>query len=146
AADYAVYLRLARAGAVVFQPEDLARYRQHSASMSRDPALMLRTTLAVLRRESRDAPSWARAQIRRGRTVWGEWYGEQIVQRLRNDWRSGRRGWAQVRAALTLVRRCPALALRHAVRKGRRVIATAVNLARAGLTLILSTRRHKGTR
>ena len=52
AADYAVYLRLARTGRVRLIPEELVRYRQHETSMSRNPALMLRATLAVLRRES----------------------------------------------------------------------------------------------
>jgi glycosyltransferase involved in cell wall biosynthesis len=94
--------------------------------MSRDPALMLRATIEVLRRERREAPPWARAQIRLGRKVWRAWYGEQIVRRLREDWREKRRGAAQIRAALTVLRNCPALTLRHAARKTRRALADAV--------------------
>ena len=47
--------------------------------MSRDPALMLRATQLALRRESREAPRWARGDIKRGRRAWRNWYGEQIV-------------------------------------------------------------------
>lgn len=119
AADYAVYLRLARAGAVRVIAQDLVRYRQHDMSMSRDPALMLRATLSVLRREAAAAgPSW-RSSIRRGRHAWCAWYGEQIVHRLRTDWHAGQRGASQLRAAATLVRRCPGVAFRHLARKAR---------------------------
>jgi glycosyltransferase involved in cell wall biosynthesis len=123
AADYAVYLRLARTGRVRFIAEDLVRYRQHETSMSRDPALMLRATLAVLRRESRDAPASLRSSVRRGRKAWCEWYGEQIVDRLRADWRAGRRGGNQVRAVATLLRHSPPVALRHLARKAGRLVA-----------------------
>src|SRR4029079_18430169 len=66
AADYAVYLRLARTDRVGAVPRERVRSRQHDASMSRDPALMLRATLAALRREQRDAPAWAQAPLREG--------------------------------------------------------------------------------
>jgi glycosyltransferase involved in cell wall biosynthesis len=123
AGDYAVYLRLARTGGVLLRREEVARYRQHDSSMSRDPVLMLRTTLAVLRREKREAPSWARAGFRRGRKMWCRWYGEQIVNRLRQDWHARRLGRSQLRAALALVVHCPRMMLRHAVRKTGRVVA-----------------------
>jgi glycosyltransferase involved in cell wall biosynthesis len=129
AADYAVYLRLARTGRVAMVPRHVVRYRQHDASMSRDPALMLRATMEVLKRESREAPSWAQTEIRRGRKSWSAWYGEQIVRRLRRDWRERRWGADQVRAALTVLRNCPSLALRHGARKTRRVLTGAVPLA-----------------
>jgi glycosyltransferase involved in cell wall biosynthesis len=103
AADYAVYLRLARADRVVFLPRELVRYRQHDASMSRDPALMLRATLTALRREQRDAPAWAQAA-------------------LRDDWRAGRLGSRQLRAALTLLRHGPNVLLRRVAGRSRRAI------------------------
>jgi glycosyltransferase involved in cell wall biosynthesis len=122
AADYAVYLRLARDARVAFLPRDLVRYRQHAASMSRDPARMLRATLAVLRRERRGAPAWLGEAIRDGQAAWRHWYGEQIVERLSADVRAGRLGAPQVRAALTLLRECPELALRRATGRARRAI------------------------
>jgi glycosyltransferase involved in cell wall biosynthesis len=118
AADYAVYLRLARAGQVAFVPRELVRYRQHPASMSRDPALMLRATIGVLRRERREAPASARAAIGEGIATWRRWYGEQAIERLAQDVRSGEVGGRQVRAALTLVRQCPGLVFRRVA--GRR--------------------------
>jgi glycosyltransferase involved in cell wall biosynthesis len=142
AADYATYLRLARAGRIAFLPEPIVRYRQHDASMSRDPALMLRATLEVLRRERRAAPSGARVQIRAGRRTWCAWYGEQIVHALRRDWRAGRRGAAHIRMALTLVRHCPRVVLEHGARKARLVTTTALRLAWRQLLQVPSALRR----
>jgi glycosyltransferase involved in cell wall biosynthesis len=123
AADYAVYLRLARSGRVRFIAQDVVRYRQHGESMSRDPALMLRSTLAVLRRERNEAPPSVRARIDRGRDQWRQWYGEQVVHRLRADWHAGRFAWQHVSMVAALVRHSPRVLLRHIVRKASRVVA-----------------------
>jgi glycosyltransferase involved in cell wall biosynthesis len=122
AADYAVYLRLARTNRVVFLPRELVRYRQHDASMSRDPALMLRATIGALRREQRDAPAWARTAIHGGLDAWRQWYGDQIVETLRDDWRAGRLGARQARAVLTLLHHCPRLLLRRTAGRSRRAL------------------------
>jgi glycosyltransferase involved in cell wall biosynthesis len=122
AGDYAVYLRLARTGGVLVLREEVARRRKHDASMSCDPVLMLTMTLAVLRREKREGPAWARASIRRGRRFWCRWYGDQIVDSLRKDWRARRFGWSQLRSALALVVHCPVVALPQVVRKTRVVL------------------------
>jgi glycosyltransferase involved in cell wall biosynthesis len=126
AADYAVYLRLARMGRVVLSRDEVARYRRHDSNMSRDLVLMLRTTLAVLRRERREAPAWARAGIRRGRKMWCRWYGEGIVAGLRRDWHARQLGGSQLRAALALALYCPSVLLRHVARKARVVLSNAV--------------------
>lgn len=120
AADYAIYLRLARDGRVTYLPGYSVRYRQHATSMSRDPALMLRATQLALRRESREAPSWARGDIKRGRRMWRDWYGEQIIDQVRKAWH--RRQWnaRHSEAALVLLWNCPGLVLQHATRKTRR--------------------------
>jgi glycosyltransferase involved in cell wall biosynthesis len=141
AADYAVYLRLARTGRVRFIAEDLVRYRQHPTSMSSDPASMLRATLTVLSRERREAPASMRRSFSRGRRNWCAWYGEQIVERLRADWRAGRRGPAEVRAILTLVRHCPTLFARHVARKTGRILGAASR--RAPFTQLLARRRGR---
>jgi len=122
AADYAVYLELARTNRVVFLPRELVRYRQHPGSMSRDPALMLRATIGALRREQRAAPAWARDPIRAGLDAWRQWYGEQILDDLGAEWRGGRFGPRTVRAALTLLRHCPALVLRRTAGRSRRAL------------------------
>lgn len=146
AADYAVYLRLSRADRVVLLSRDLVRYRQHDASMSRDPASMLRATLEVLRRERRDAPSWALPALRQGQHAWREWYGNQIIERLWSDWRAGRAGWDQARGALTLVRHCPTLAVRRAAGRSRRVLAGALRAARTGTNGRLPAGRRRAVR
>jgi len=140
-ADYAVYLRLARTGRIVYLPAPIVRYRQHDASMSRDAARMLRATLAALGRERAEAPSWAHPRIRQGRRIWCDWYGEQIVHQLRRDWREGRRGLPQIRSALTALRHCPGLILRHGARKTRRSMLSAVRRAWRQLLQVPSTLR-----
>jgi glycosyltransferase involved in cell wall biosynthesis len=123
AADYAVYLRLAREDRVAYVPCELVRYRQHDASMSGDPALMLRATLGVLRRERRAAPAWAREAIRASAADWRQWYGDQIVEWLRSDVSARRAGPRHWRAALTLLRHCPAMVLRRTAGRSRRAVA-----------------------
>ena len=123
AADYAVYLRLARDGRVRLIAEELVRYRQHGASMSRDPARMLRATLAVLRLESRGVTRPLRRRIRHGRRQWRDWYGDQIVDSLRADWHARHFGRRQLVTLMTLVRECPRTALRHTLHKARLALA-----------------------
>jgi hypothetical protein len=125
AADYAVYLQLARDGRVTFVGGSAVRYRQHPGSMSRDPALMLRATLQVLRRERLEGPPWARREIKRARRVWCAWYGEQIVHDLRVRWHARTWGARQLKATLTLLRNCPAVALNHVSRKTGRALVPA---------------------
>lgn len=119
AADYAVYLRLARTNEVASYPREVVKYRQHDASMSRDPALMLRQTLRVLREEQREAPRALRPAFARGRETWRMWYGPQILARLRADCRAGRFGRAQALASVTLMRHCPRFVAAEIVRKAR---------------------------
>jgi glycosyltransferase involved in cell wall biosynthesis len=123
AADYALYLRLARDHRIGFIEGSVVRYRQHGASMSRDPALMLRATLEAVRREEREGPVWARGDARRARRAWCAWYGEQVVDDLRVRWRDGSFGMPQLLAILTLVRRCPSVVVQHVTRKARRTVA-----------------------
>ena len=119
AADYAVYLRLARKNEVASHPREVVRYRQHDASMSRDPALMLRQTLRVLREEQREAPRTLRPAFARGRETWRMWYGPQVLDQLRADWKAGRFGRAQALASATLVRHCPRFVAGEIIRKAR---------------------------
>jgi glycosyltransferase involved in cell wall biosynthesis len=122
AADYAVYLQLARDGRVAFVGGSAVRYRQHPGSMSRDPALMLRATLQVLRRERLEGPPWVRREIKRARRIWCAWYGEQIVHDLRGRWHTRTWGARQLKATLTLLRNCPAVVLHHVSHKTRRAL------------------------
>ena len=131
AADYAIYLRLARDDRVALIGGSAVRYRQHALSMSRDPTLMLRATLRALRRERREGPTWARGEIRRGRRTWCAWYGEQIVHDLRAHWHARALGVKQLQAVLMLLWSCPALVLQHAARKTRHSLMSALRSASA---------------
>ena len=126
AADLALYLRLARDERIAYIPGYSVRYRQHDESMSRNPALMLRATQFALRRESREAPWRARADIKRGRREWCDWYGEQIIHYVRRGWHSRTWTLAHLKATLVLIWHCPRLVLQHLTRKTARSIRTIV--------------------
>jgi glycosyltransferase involved in cell wall biosynthesis len=122
AADYAVYLALARNAAVVFDAREVVRYRQHDGNMSRDPVLMLNATLGVLRRERRHvAPEYCE-DYRAGVKVWREYYGEQIIERLRRERRARVTSTWQKTALLALATQCPRVLVRHSLRKLSRVL------------------------
>jgi hypothetical protein len=56
------------------------------------------------------------------RRLWREYYGEQIVQRLRRDWRTGRLGWWHLVAIWTLARHTFGLMFRELRIKLSRVV------------------------
>jgi len=122
AADYAVYLTLARNAAVMFDGREVVRYRQHDENMSRDPVLMLDATLGVLRRERRHVAPEYREDFRAGVQVWREYYGEQIIERLRRERRAGITSAWQKTAVLALTMHCPRVLARHSLRKLSRVL------------------------
>jgi glycosyltransferase involved in cell wall biosynthesis len=121
-ADYRLYLRLARCCEIREHSAIVAEYRQHRGSMSRDAALMLRSTLKVLHAERRhlDTPERVRA-FRDGGRAWRRLYGEQVVETVRLDWRQPQR-WPQLASSLALLlRHYPSGVAVHARRKLLRV-------------------------
>lgn len=122
AADYSVYLTLARSGRVLFENRPVVRYRQHDANMSRDVPRMLRATLAVLRRERRHLPPGYRKHFRAGLRAWRRFYGEQIIQGLRVTTRAGGFASGDLGSVALLVRECPGLVVTHLARKVARVL------------------------
>ncbi|MGE0449608.1 MAG: glycosyltransferase family 2 protein [Vicinamibacterales bacterium] len=117
AADYAVYLEIARTRRVIVDARDAVLYRQHDANMSRDAERMLRATLAVLRRERPKVPRTHRRYFRDGRRAWRRFYGEEIIQQLRATARMRPFGRREVESMALLARECRALAFSHMVRK-----------------------------
>jgi glycosyltransferase involved in cell wall biosynthesis len=117
AADYAVYLSLARHGRVVFDGRDRVRYRRHAENMSADPARMLAATLRVLRRERKQLPAGYEPDFSDGWNAWCDFYGDQIVERLRATRRGERLTLWHVRAAAMLCVWCPGVVRRHLRRK-----------------------------
>ena len=91
--------------------------------MSRDPSLMLRATLAVLRQEEAHVPPQYRRDLKSGVHDWCSFYGEQIIQQLRADIRRRQYGADQLDAVLLLVKECRGLALTHLGRKMRRMLS-----------------------
>lgn len=122
AADYAVYLQLARRGRVAFDPRPVLRYRQHEDAMSADPVLMLRATLEVLDRERAHVPANLLGAFAHGQRVWRTFYGEEIIERFRRDWRQGRRDRWHLQAAYTLIRHCPGPLAANLLRKISRML------------------------
>jgi glycosyltransferase involved in cell wall biosynthesis len=117
AGDFALYLRFARERRLVYHHMPAVRYRQHEGNMSRDPVIMLAATLKVLGGERRLAwPAYRREWIA-GRREWCDFYGEQIVDAMRREWRGARRPGTLARAVAALVRYCPRMTARHAGRK-----------------------------
>ena len=123
AADYAIYLQLARRGQVLDHGQPVVRYRNHVASMSTDSARMLRATMRVLRREAAHLPRGYEASYRRGRAHWARWYGMQIIEWMREDLRTHGVRTAQLSTLATLIRYCPGLLAERMGSRIRRVIA-----------------------
>jgi hypothetical protein len=116
--DYDLYLRLAREFPVVRYDEVVAEYRQHTGNMSRDPALMLQTALAVLRAQwhhAKASPSYRRA-YHTGLRGWQAYYGEQLLRQAASRWAHGERRLA-VQTAVILLRYGPQYLLSYGVRQ-----------------------------
>jgi hypothetical protein len=78
---------------------------------------MLLATLTGLRRERRHLTPGYRRQIKAGWRGGSAFYGEQIVEQLRFEWRSDCRPRALVAGARVLLRHCRHTFLTHAARK-----------------------------
>ena len=120
-ADYAVLLTLAKAGRLATDPQIAVRYRKHDANMSLDPMVMLRAIQKVLNRESRHLPPEYSDDLAEGRRRWCSFYGDQLVERLRQEWRGSRRARVLLRGGVFLFRHCRQHATTHLWRKLRRV-------------------------
>jgi glycosyltransferase involved in cell wall biosynthesis len=120
AADYELYLRIARRWPAHDHTGVVAYYRQHDANMSANAARMLRETLRVHGRERPCAaldPSRL-AAFREGRRRWQEFYGTNLVNEIRRHARAGEWRAASLKAA-TLARYHPRGLIHHAARKMR---------------------------
>jgi glycosyltransferase involved in cell wall biosynthesis len=119
--DYDLCLRLARHHAACGYKEVIADYRQHDASMSRDPRLMSESVLHVLQSQEqyvwqnrKYVPAW-----RQGMRNWRRRYhSEVLVARIRTNAREGH--WSLVvRDAASLLRANPVLLIENAQRRIR---------------------------
>jgi hypothetical protein len=121
-ADYDIYLRIARRYAFAPHEVVVAEYRQHGTSMSRNPVLMLDTSLAVLRRHRRHAAAHgAMSAYHEGMRHWRAWYGEHLVERFRRAIRAPRHPLEALWCAWHLLRLYPGGVARHLKRKALRI-------------------------
>lgn len=102
AADYEMYLHLARHHPVHDHAQVVAHYRRHDANMSGNAARMLRETLAVMRRQRPflEGDEASLAAWLEGRRTWQEFYGAHLATQIRVSVRQGRWGDALADAAV----------------------------------------------
>jgi glycosyltransferase involved in cell wall biosynthesis len=108
-ADYDLYLRIARTLPVHDHGATVAEYRLHRGNMSRDAAVMLASTMTVLRRQRSYAKR--RAEYRRafheGRASWRAFYREILLAQLTDPARRPREWSRMVRTITALARYYP---------------------------------------
>lgn len=120
AADYDLYLRIARTSPVYDHASVVAHYRRHDSNMSGNAIRMLRETLAVLRAQRPfvvNDPALRRA-YRQGWRYWQGLYGTELVNEIRAH--VHRHEWLQAASkAITLARFDPRGLAHHATQKLR---------------------------
>lgn len=127
AADYDLYLRLARHRQIYGHGRLVAEYRLHDASMSRDAAVMLRATVKVLQGQRRylDGSRDRAAAWEYGLKSFRHHYGDQVVAQMRTDWREPAKWRRLVTSAGVLLRYHPVGVLRRTGRQLQRIVTRA---------------------
>jgi glycosyltransferase involved in cell wall biosynthesis len=92
--DYDMYLRIARRFPVCSYNKVVAEYRRHDTGMSSNPAIMLSTSVTVLRSQRKYVKRHKqyREAYEIGIRSWRDWYGDPLVEKLRasikkRDWK-----------------------------------------------------------
>lgn len=146
AADYAVFLALARRGQLLIHSQDTVRYRKHAANMSRDSLLMLRTTLAVHCRERPFVGPQHVQAYAEGHREWADYYGTQVIDQMRDEWHGRRRLRVLGVRLAALLRHCPWLICQHAIRKCARTLRLSrVMSCRAAVRIAHPSRTESAT-
>ena len=85
AADYSVYLRIARTRPIRDHGQVVAHYRKHAANMSGNATRMLQESLTVLRRERAfiEGDPALLAAYYEGWEYWRDFYGSEVVEEIR---------------------------------------------------------------
>ncbi|WP_375416289.1 glycosyltransferase family 2 protein [uncultured Hymenobacter sp.] len=82
--DYDLYLQIARAHPVAHHTQRVAAYRLHGTNMSSNIPLMLRKTLAVLKRQQPHLQTSSERQaFTQGQTIWKAYYCAELYQKLK---------------------------------------------------------------
>ena len=116
--DYEIYLRIAARWPVWYHEEIVLEYREHGSNLSKNPERMLKSTLTVLRDQydiAKTKEAYRRA-YNRGIANSRRYFGGQVLEKVRDHVRA--RAWKEAfREIELLIRICPQLALKHALRK-----------------------------
>jgi glycosyltransferase involved in cell wall biosynthesis len=118
AADYDIYLRIARDHAIHDHGQLVAAYRKHAGSMSASASRMLNDTLTVMLRNRPQLDPSLLAAWEEGYTGWQDFYGTQLMEEIRSDLGSIAL-WRALAKSLTLVRRAPGVFRRELSQKTR---------------------------
>ena len=123
-ADFDLNIRIARRLAIGCHHQVVLDYRQHDANMTRDAAHMLRSAVAVRRREKRFATDAAsRAAWRAGLAAAQADFGARLIDRIKGDLVRGPR-WRAVQGLCCLLRHYPAgVAIMAAPRQWPKLVA-----------------------
>ncbi len=105
AADYDLYLRVARRFPVCSHDREVAEYRKHGTSMTGNLALMLGTSVSVLRSQRkhvRESEQYREA-YKFGMRRWQSWYGDPLIDKVRAHVRG--REWKQAMGGMLALAR-----------------------------------------
>ena len=109
AEDYDIYLRIARRFPIRCHHEVIAEYRQHPTSTSQNGELMMKATAAVLRAQHEHVRGDAKLEAahKLGVRFYREYYGEQMINQVRERVRRGGDWRRALRDAGVLLRHYP---------------------------------------
>jgi glycosyltransferase involved in cell wall biosynthesis len=97
--DYDVYFRIARTHRIASHPNVIAFYRWHGQNMSANQRVMLHWVLRINDRQqpyTRGNPELEVAR-REGHLNWRQYYGTELIEDIRREWRTERRPFQTAR-------------------------------------------------
>jgi glycosyltransferase involved in cell wall biosynthesis len=132
AADYDVYLHLARHYPVFDHAHVVAHYRKHDANMSGNAGRMLRETLAVLHSQLPflQGDEASLAAYREGWEIWQDFYGAHLANEIRHAVRSHR--WIEAASKATVLAYYHPRGLWHHVKRKSEVTLNALSRGEEG--------------
>ncbi|WP_206512953.1 glycosyltransferase [Larkinella soli] len=84
--DYDIYLQITRNYPVIHHTHQLAAYRLHTSNMSANTPVMLEMAKKALTRQEKDLKSEAeRKAYKKGHKFWSDYFGWELLKRLRYD-------------------------------------------------------------
>lgn len=125
--DYELYLRIAREFPIFGHEEIVTEYRRHDANVSLNNALMLKASLAALRKQRRYVrgnKEWEEA-YRAGINNWRRFWGDQLVGQVWSRFKERREWQRSVKELMVLIQYGPGVFSRQLVRKFVRTLIVA---------------------